>query len=82
VFPQIINAVIVVDRPVRLHHVLRAQPVFHDENRLLVAVIEEVKRDPQPQSDDLRYGFFTPSKMLPVPFSPVTAGSVETALVE
>ena len=61
---QIIDAIVVLHRhaarAVRDEHVLCAQPVLHDEERLLPAVIEAVEHEPQPLRVDLPAPFACP----------------------
>jgi hypothetical protein len=36
-----------LDASVTLNEILRAKPVSHNEQRLFIAVVEEIQRDPQ-----------------------------------
>ena len=38
--PEVVDAIVVVDRTVSLHHIMGAQTVLHNEERLLVAVVQ------------------------------------------
>ena len=49
---QVANAVVVVDLAVFINDIFRSQAVFHQEQRLLVAVVHHVHGDAQPERVD------------------------------
>ena len=74
---QIVDAVVVLHRhaarAIRDEHVLCAQPVLHDEERLLPAIIEAVEHEPQPLRVDLPAPFACPQIRIFLPAEDIAA---------
>ena len=74
---QIVDAVVVLHRhaarAIRDEHVLCAQSVLHDEERLLPAIIEAVQHEPQPLRVDLPAPFACPQIRVFLPAEDVAA---------